>query len=207
MRALLPTMSTLVSAAMLVAATVSTAEAQTAASRWLDAKPVANWNKPGGPIPRGPKSSFAEEIARCEKSGYEERQKSPPSPETRQVMAAGWLGAMVERRMGDTLIVMARNGVDGMCRPMDYQYFVFVNGRFAGTLAPRAMHSRTDGSGWLEEKPGARRFTAEFSRFRKQDPLCCPHRSSTVNYEIREAGGAPLVVPANAVTKTNPPMR
>lgn len=199
--------SMLLATAAVAAAAMSAAQAQTAASRWLDAKPVANWNKANGAIPKGPKSGFAEEIAECEKRGHEERQKSAPTPETRQVAAAGWLGAMVERRMGNTIIVMARNGVDGMCRPMDYQYFVFVSGRFAGTLSPRPMHSRADGSGWLEEKPDARRFSAEFSRFRKQDPLCCPHRTSTVTYEIREVGGAPLVVPAAVVTKTNPPLR
>jgi hypothetical protein len=208
MRLRISTTSMLPSAiALVLAAAAPAAEAQTAASRWLDAKPVANWNKPGAAIPRGPKSGFADEIAECEKRGAEEVKKSPPTPETRQVTAAGWRVATVDKRMGDTVVVLAMNGLDGMCRPMDYQYFVFVNGRFAGTLAPRPMHSRTDGSGWLEEKPGARRFTAEFARFRKQDPLCCPHRTSTVSYEIRETGGAPLVVPANVVTKTNPPMR
>lgn len=180
------------------------AAAQTAASRWLDAKPIANWNQPGMAIPRGPKSEYSEDLAECEKRGAEESAKSPPTPETRQVAAAGWLGAAVDRRAGDTVIVFARNGVDGMCRPMDYQYFVFVKGRFAGTLSPRPMHSRTDGSGWLEEKPRAQRFTADFARYRRDDPLCCPARTSTVTYEVREGPGGPLVVQARAATKANP---
>lgn len=178
--------------------------AQTAATRWLDAKTVVNWNKPGMAIPRGPKSGYAEEIAECEKRGAEESAKSPPTPETRQVSAAGWLGAAVDKRAGDTVIVFARNGVDGMCRPMDYQYFVFVNGRFAGTLSPRPMQSRTDGSAWLEEKPQAQRFMADFARYRPDDPLCCPARTSSVTYEVREGPGGPLVVPARVVTKANP---
>jgi hypothetical protein len=180
------------------------AAAQTAATRWLDAKTIANWNKPGMAIPRGPKSGYAEEIAECEKRGAEETAKSPPTPETRQVAAAGWLGAAVDKAAGDTVIVFARNGVDGMCRPMDYQYFAFVKGRFAGTLAPRPMHSRTDGSAWLEEKPQARRFTADFARYRRDDPLCCPARTSTVTYEVREGQGSPLVVPVRVATKVNP---
>jgi hypothetical protein len=180
------------------------AAAQTAASRWLDAKTIANWNTPGMAIPRGPKSDYAEDIADCEKRGAEETAKSPPTPETRQVASAGWLGAAVDRSAGDTVIVFARNGVDGMCRPMDYQYFVFVKGRFAGTLSPRPMHSRTDGSAWLEEKPQARRFTADFARYRRDDPLCCPARTSTVTYEVREGPGGPLVVPARVATKANP---
>jgi hypothetical protein len=167
------------------------AQAQTAASRWLDAKPVANWNKPGMAIPRGPKSGYAEEIADCEKRGAEERPKPTVTAETRQVTAAGWLGAVVEKTIGDTVIVSARNGVDGMCRPMDYQYFVFVGGKFAGTLSPRPMHSRIDGSGWLEEKPQAKRFTVDFARYRKDDALCCPARTSTVTYELREGPRRP----------------
>lgn len=180
------------------------AAAQTSATRWLDAKTVVNWNKPGMAIPRGPKSGYAEEIAECEKRGAEESAKSPPTPETRQVSAAGWLGAAVDKRAGDTVIVFARNGVDGMCRPMDYQYFVFVNGRFAGTLSPHPMQSRTDGSAWLEEKPQGQRFMADFARYRPDDPLCCPARTSTVTYEVREGPGGPLVVPARVVTKANP---
>jgi hypothetical protein len=180
------------------------AEAQTAASRWLDAKPLANWNKPGAAIPRGPKAVNMEDIRDCEKRGAEETAKSAPTPETRQVAAAGWLGTAVDKRAGDTVIVFARNGVDGMCRPLAYQYFVFVGGRFAGTLAPRPMDSRTDGSGYLEEKPQARRFTVDFARYRDTDPLCCPSRTSTVTYEIREApGGGALVVPTVVATKRN----
>lgn len=198
-----PTRSALLAAALFALAG-SGAEAQTPASRWLDAKPLANWNKAGAAIPRGPKSEYAEDIKECERRGAGGTAKSAPTPETRQVAAAGWLGVTVERRAGDAVYVFARNGVDGMCRPMAYQIFVFVGGRFAGTLAPRPMDSRTDGSGYLEPKPQARRFTAEFARYRRDDPLCCPSRSSKVTYAIRSApdGGA-LVVPVRVATKAN----
>lgn len=194
----------LAAAGLALAFAAAPAAAQTAASRWLDARTIANWNKPGMAIPRGPASSYAEDLAECEKRGAEESAKSPPTPETRQVAAAGWLGAAVDKRAGETVIVFARNGVDGMCRPMDYQYFVFVKGRFAGTLSPRPMQSRTDGSGWLAEKPGPGRFTVEFARYRNDDPLCCPARTSTVTYEVREGPAGPLVVPARVSTKANP---
>ncbi len=182
----------------------SSAAAQPPVAGWLDHDTLANWNKPAGAIPRGPKSQFADMIAQCAKRGAEEAKQSPATPETRQVAAAGWLGATVERRAGDTVVVFARNGLDGMCRPLAYQYFVFVGGRFAGTLAPRPMDSREDGSGLLEKNPRARRFTVEYARFRASDARCCPGRTSTVSFEIREAGGAPLVVPAAVATKTNP---
>lgn len=197
------TQATLLSIAILGLAAAPVA-AQTAASRWLDARTIANWNKPGMAVPRGPKSGYAEEIAACERRGADESAKALPTPETRRVAAAGWLGAAVDKRAGDTVIVFARNGVDGMCRPMDYQFFVFVKGRFAGTLSPRPMHSREDGSGWIEAKPRAQRFTADFARYRRDDALCCPARTSTVTYEVREGPGGPLVVPVRAATKANP---
>ena len=177
------------------------AGAETAKSRWLDAQPVANWNKAGGAIPRGPKAAAAD-IRDCERRGAEENPKSAATPETRQVTAAGWLGAAVEKRAGDTVYVFARNGVDGMCRPMDFQIFVFVAGRFAGTIAPRPMDSREDGSGYLD-KVDARRFTVNFTRYRKDDALCCPSRTSTVTYEIRAApgGAGALAVPVGVETK------
>jgi hypothetical protein len=185
----------------------SSAAAKPPVAGWLDHNTPANWNKPAGAIPRGPKSPFADMIAQCEKRGAEETKQSPATAETRQVTAAGWLGATVERRAGDTVVVFARNGLDGMCRPLAYQYFVFVGGRFVGTLAPQPMDSREDGSGVLEKKPQARRFTVEYARFRESDGRCCPSRTSTVTFEVRDAPGGPLVVPARVVTKRTPPMR
>ncbi len=192
----------LASIAALAAAAPATAETST--GRWLDANPIANWNKPGMAIPRGPKAMNPEMFRQCEKQGADEMKKAPPTPETRRVTAAGWRVAKVDKQAGDTVVVFAFNGLDGMCRPLAYQYFVFMGGHFAGTLAPRAMNAREDGSGYFEQnqKIDARRFTAEFSRYRESDPLCCPSRTSTVTFEIREAPGASaLVVPASVSTK------
>ena len=47
----------------------------------------------------------------------------------------------------DTYVVAALSGYDGMCRPLGYNVFVFVDGQFAGTISPDVMDSRTDGSG------------------------------------------------------------
>jgi len=49
---------------------------------------------------------------------------------------------------------------DGMCRPAHFNVFVFVGGRFAGTLSPQLMTSRLDAS------IGALRIAAEFARYR-----------------------------------------
>ena len=194
-----------VSAFALAVAVSPPATAQSAKSRWLDQDPLRNWNNPSGAIPKGPRVSLAD-IRDCEKRGAEETKKTPATAETRQVTAAGWRGATVEKRAGDTVFVFARNSVDGMCRPMSYQIFVFVKGRFAGTLAPRPVDSREDGS-FMLEKEGAERFTASFFRYKTDDALCCPSRISTVTYTIRmvTAPGrgpqTPLVSPESVATK------
>lgn len=185
----------------------SSAGAKPPVAGWLDHNTIANWNKPAGAIPRGPKSANADMIAQCAKRGAEETKQSPATPETRQVTAAGWLGATVERQVGDTVFVFARNGLDGMCRPLAYQYFVFVGGRFVGTLAPRPMDSREDGSGLLEKTAQARRFVVEYARYRENDARCCPSRTSSVAYEVRDTPGGPLAVPVRVTTKRAPPMR
>jgi hypothetical protein len=194
-------------AAAIAFAAAASAHAEAPSGRWLDAKSIVNWNKPGAAIPRGPKAVNPEMFQQCEKQGAEETKKVPPTPETRQVSAAGWRIAKVDKRAGATVVVFAFNGLDGMCRPLAYQFFVFVGGRFAGTLAPRPMHAREDGAGYFEQNQQiqARRFTAEFARYRESDALCCPSRTSTVTYEIRDApGGGMLTVPVKVATKRNP---
>lgn len=175
----------------------NTALGQGADAPWIDATPIGNWNKAGGAVPRGPRvdREALEYIRECESA----EKPAAPTPETEQVAAAGWKGAMVEKRAGDTVYVLARNGVDAQCRPIAYQLFIFVGGRFAGTVAPQPMYSRTDSGGFLKSTE-AGRFTVDFPRYGADDPYCCPSRFSTVTYEIRQVPGGPLVVPTVAAT-------
>ena len=85
-------------------------------------------------------------------------------------------------------MVLGRSGVDGMCRPLGFQGFVFSGGRFAGTLAPRPMDSRSDGAAQAPELWSAGTLSVTFSRYTGRDPLCCPSRVSTVQYRIDVRG-------------------
>ena len=72
------------------------------------------------------------------------------------------------------------SGYDGMCRPWNYQAFVFVDDVFAGTIAPEPMASRTDGAAddadiWFSDQ-----LAAEFRRYAPEDALCCPSGSTSV---------------------------
>ena len=46
----------------------------------------------------------------------------------------------------DIEILGGMRGGDGMCRPLNYNVFVFVRGQFAGALSPASMDSRLDSS-------------------------------------------------------------
>jgi hypothetical protein len=51
-----------------------------------------------------------------------------------------------KRRIGDETLVSGAAGTDGMCRPEQFQEFLFVKGAFAGTISPAPMDSRSDGA-------------------------------------------------------------
>jgi hypothetical protein len=85
-----------------------------------------------------------------------------------------------------------------MCRPRQYQDFVFIGGAFAGTLSPQPMDSREDGSLTRVSLQSRSRLTADFQRYGENDPLCCPSRTTTVVFEIASDG--PVVQPVSTAT-------
>ncbi|HEY7390179.1 MAG TPA: LppP/LprE family lipoprotein [Bryobacteraceae bacterium] len=112
--------------------------------------------------------------------------------EERAVARAGWL-VFASYQDGEGLTVVGgAASEDGMCRPDPYQFFVFFQGRYAGTLSPRLMRARTDGSvnkvSFVDGK-----VVAAFSRYTPADPLCCPSRVSEATYEVGQESGEPVV--------------
>ena len=129
---------------ILLLAAGSLAAQPRAAESWLD-RPLANWNTAGAPLPAPPKAeeSKASVIVRCK--------LRPPvgTPGETAVDAAGWIPFHnFDQRLvrEDVEVVGGMAGSDGMCRPTQYNLFVFVGGRFAGTLSPAPMTSRLDAS-------------------------------------------------------------
>lgn len=101
------------------------------------------------------------------------------------------------------VVVLGTSALDGMCRPEQYQEFVFAQGRFAGTLSPVRMNARSDGASQGVTFPGGARIVVEFSRYGEDDALCCPSRTSVAMYQVRIDGGKPVVVLAGAPTTRN----
>jgi len=169
-----------------------------AATSWLD-QPLAAWNIAGSPVPKAPAAADEtkeEIVTRC--------QLTPPrstAPE-RAVDAAGWIpfwnfAQQVVRE--DVEIVGGMSGADGMCRPVSYNLFVFVGGRFAGVLSPTSMTSRLDGSSGAV-RLALPNITAEFARYTTADPLCCPSSRVTVRYRIDRTAAGSVVAPVEIRT-------
>lgn len=162
---------------------------------WLDQAP-ANWNRRMAPLPRPVSSLAAEQFS--EHCRFSARQ--PIGPAEHALARAGWKLFGIVLSYGDTQIITAMSGTDGMCRPLGYQAFVYSEGRYAGTLSPVAMNSRTDGALTVTRPESPMRIVAEFLRYRETDPLCCPTRTSRVTYEVSR-DDAPLVTPIDIDTK------
>lgn len=156
---------------------------------WLD-KPVQNWNDPRVGIPKAPSRS-GDSNPICD----HQPRFSPTSPEERKVSAIGWKLDGPTQKTGQTALVAAESDVDGMCRPLGYQYFVFVNGEFVGTISPVPMDSRTDGAARSVRLNSESEVIAEFERYSPTDPLCCASRVSRVSFIIDRRNGAPTLVP------------
>jgi hypothetical protein len=181
---------------VMLAAAATAGRYEAAAASWLDAPKPPAWNAPGQAIPAAPKV-LGEVDARCR-----DHARPPQLAEDAQVRDRGW--DLVDAYQGgwQVVVIGGTASYDGMCRPRQYQQFVFVGGVFAGTLSPQPMDSRTDGAltrVWLQSDTA---LTAEYARYANSDALCCPSRTSHVVFEITK--NPPLVHPVSVSTSENP---
>lgn len=126
--------------------------------------------------------------------------RKPYSPEDRQVTRAGWELVAPARTSGSTVIVQGMLGVDGMCRPLQYQDFVFSRGRFAGTLSPYPMDSRSDGAINLVTLVTNKHIRVQYSRYKDTDARCCPSRLSTIEFTLQPEKSETVVIPGAPYT-------
>jgi hypothetical protein len=155
---------------------------------WLD-QPLSNWNQAGMDIPQAPLMDPSTN-PQCLP------QKRPADTAADQALKdAGWTLYAGYNAGWNTYVVRALSGYDGMCRPLGYNVFVFVDGQFAGTISPDLMDSRTDGAGDVRTFAARDSIGAAFQRYTPTDPLCCPSGSAGVSYTIDRKSGAPVLVP------------
>jgi hypothetical protein len=168
--------------------------AAAARASWLDSPPATNWNTAGGPMPQA--LPLQNPDLRCRT-----REVAPSTPEQSQLAARGWRlqDFWPPVSSGGLVVLAALAEYDGMCRPFEFNVFVFSNGQFAGTLSPVNMNSRFDGalyfSGQAAVIGASGTIAADFIRYADTDPLCCPSRGvAHVVYSVQQPGGRPVVV-------------
>jgi hypothetical protein len=166
--------------------------AQGKSGSWLDIAKPASWNTPGAVVPAAPTVEGTVE-PRCRMSA-----RTAQWAEDRRVRDRGWDLVGAYQGGWDRLVIRGTAGYDGMCRPRQFQDFVFVRGTFAGTLSPQPMESRADGALKRVFLQSATRVTAEYARYAATDALCCPSRTTTVVFEIVTDG--PVVRPLSVST-------
>jgi hypothetical protein len=165
---------------------------------WLDELNPRNWNKAGMSIPAAPPPQ--QENARA----CEGHSRPPQFLEDTNVSEQGWKLMGPYQGGWNVLVIAAAAGYDGMCRPLRYQYFVFVRGAFAGTLSPELMNSRTDGAlNRVSFHPSGNTLDAQYLRYTPSDALCCPSRTANVVFEIDRLER--VVRPKVATTAPNRP--
>ncbi len=146
---------------------------------WLDRPLTTNWNRTAT-VPTAPRAAGdLPTTAQCRS-----QIRTAASAADRAVTARGWHLFGPAYVHGQVTIVTAMASVDGMCRPNQYNGFVFVGTRFAGTLAPVPTDSRTDGAIGRISLYTPDELTVEFARYGANDALCCPSRTSLVSYEL-----------------------
>ncbi len=191
---LLPPIATLSLLTLTSASIIGAQESARPDGSWLD-RPPMNWNRRMSGLPRPvPSTGVAEMQRRCR-----EFIRRPESDADSALVRAGWMLYGAVQSYGPTKVATAMSGVDGMCRPLGFQAFVYWEGRYAGTLSPSAMNSRTDGALTNIRLVSPTSISAEFARYKETDPLCCPSRTSHVTYEVNR-DDSPLVAPVNINT-------
>lgn len=158
----------------------------TVAATWLDS-PTGSWNTPGMAIPEAPNFEDYSNM-NC---GQQERPAE--TPQDQALVDAGWRLFLAYQQGWGVTLVSGLSGYDGMCRPIGYQDFVFVDGEFAGTLAPEPMASRTDGASDGANLWSAETISAQYRRYAPDDALCCPSSSNYVEFTITRGGDGPVV--------------
>ncbi|HEX2281534.1 MAG TPA: LppP/LprE family lipoprotein [Thermomicrobiales bacterium] len=155
---------------------------------WLDGN-LASWNTPGMALPSAP-TIEGNPDPRCV-----ERERPAETEEDDALLAKNWRHFLPYQRGWGVTLILGLSGYDGMCRPLGYQSFVFVDSVSAGTVSPEPMASRTTGAAPDVHLLFADRLSAEYLRYAPDDPLCCASGTDSVQFTIEDTPDRPVLNP------------
>lgn len=172
------------------------AQAQDSGS-WLD-QPLVNWNQAGMVLP-APVSGAGNILS----PSCAPTLRWAETPEDQALTDAGWSLQPPYLAGWGMTAVTGSSSYDGMCRPLGYNVFVFVNGAFAGTISPEPMDSRTSGAGSVTGMQNGRVY-ARYVRYAPTDPLCCPSLPAVdITFEVHSTPNGPVLTPMSSFVETS----
>jgi hypothetical protein len=178
--------------AALVLATAASAAAQSAS--WLDDPMSASWNTPGMAIPAAP--SIGQTNPRCGATA-----RWAETPQDQSLVDTGWSLFNAYQSGWGMVVASGAGGYDGMCRPIGYQGFAYVDGQFAGTISPDPMNSRESGAGQIVavRQDG---LSVRYVRYASTDPLCCPSLGAVlVDFGVERTPTGPVLKVVSSYTE------
>jgi hypothetical protein len=164
----------------------STAFAQSSA--WVD-RLTEKWNVAGAVIAPPPPSQEASNLLamRC-------AARAATGNAANALAQAGWVPFLHLDRTttrDDIEVIGGMAAANTFCEPTAFNLFVFVGGRFAGTLSPAPMTPAHDGAAGAVRLAGPDAIATEFARYMPADTECCPSSVVRVTYRVNRVGPAP----------------
>jgi hypothetical protein len=168
-----------------------------AGTGWLD-RPMTAWNQSAAGVPVAQKGAEAQAALdrRCGSSTL------ATSTTADSIRKAGWVPFLHQDRSiarDDVEVIGGMSAASPGCEPTVFNLFVFVGGRFAGTVSPMVMTQNRDGAAGAVRITSADALTTEFARYTATDSECCPSSRVRVTYRIDRAGARPVLVAVGAV--------
>ncbi|MFT4039186.1 MAG: LppP/LprE family lipoprotein [Thermomicrobiales bacterium] len=157
-----------------------------AEASWLDGQ-TGSWNTAGMAIPQAP------DFEDYSNMNCGEQERPAETPMDTALNDAGWKLFLAYQQGWGVTVVSGLAGYDGMCRPMNFQDFVFVDGVFAGTLSPEPMASRSDSALDSANLWNKDTISAQYRRYTADDALCCPSGGNYVEFTIDRGADGPVV--------------
>jgi hypothetical protein len=168
-----------------------------AGSTWLD-RPMTTWSEPDKGVPSAQLGTEAQ-AALDRRCGSSSLAKSATADAVRK---AGWVPFLhfdqaISRDDIEVIGGMTAATTPG-CEATIFNLFVFVAGRYAGTMSPVTVTRNRDGDVGAVRITGPDSLIADVARYTPTDTECCSSLRVRVSYRIDRSGKQPVLIATEA---------